>query len=143
MRNWPHRILLFALCCAPLSADEGKEAKWKLAKNKKGVKVYTRKVEGISFKEYKGVTTIKTSLARLVALAADIEAGPDWIDTCSKGELLKQVNPRESYTYSLNGAPWPVRDRDAVVHNVISQDAKTLAVTIKMTGTIHRNLLMI
>ena len=109
-------ILTLACVGFGLSAQEAgpkaaaqTEHKWVLAKNKKGVKVYTRKVDGVSFKEFKAITAIKTSLTSLVALVGDIEAGPKWIDTCTKGKLLKRESPSKTYTYSYNSAPWPVQ----------------------------------
>ncbi len=127
-------IILLALGCSGSFAAEKKEPKWVLAKDKQGVKVYTRKVKGIDLKEFRGVMTIKTSLTSLVALVSDAEAAPHWLANCSKSEVLKQVNPRESYVYSLSKAPWPVMDRDSIIHTLISQDPTTLVVTIKQTG---------
>jgi len=134
MRTCAITIILLALGCSGSFASEKKEAEWVLAKDKKGVKVYTRKVEGIDFKEFKGVITIKTSLSSLVALVSDAEASPDWLANCSKSEILKQITPQETYTYSLSKAPWPVMDRDTILHNQIFQDKTTLVVTIKQTG---------
>ena len=134
MRILTISVLLLTACCSGSFAADEKETEWVLAKNKKGVKVYTRKVEGIDFKEFKGIITIKTSLASLVALARDVEASPEWVENCSKSKLLKRINSTETYTYSLSKAPWPVKDRDAIVHNVVSQEKRTLVVTIKQTG---------
>ena len=134
MRILAISVLLLGACCSESFAADEKEAEWVLAKNKQGVKVYTRKVEGIDFKEFKGIITIKTSLTSLVALVRDVEASPDWVENCSKSEVLKRINTNETYTYSLSKAPWPVKDRDVIVHNVISLDKDTLVVTIKQAG---------
>ena len=134
MKTCAITIILLALGCSGSFASETKKAKWVLAKDKKGVQVYTRKVEGIDFKEFKGVITIKTSLSSLVALVSDAEASPDWLANCSKSAILKQITPQETYTYSLSKAPWPVMDRDTILHNQIFQDKTTLVVTIRQTG---------
>ncbi len=126
--------LVLAVCCSGLFAAGENEAEWILAKDKKNIKVYTRKVEGTNFKEFKGVVTIKASLTSLVALLSDAAAAPDWVANCSETTVLEQISAKESYTYSLSKAPWPVADRDSIVHNVISQDKDTLVVTIKQTG---------
>lgn len=110
------------------------ENQWKPAKDKDGIQVYTRPVKGFDFREYRGVTLIKTSVSSLVALVDDITVCSSWIPTCKEGRLLKRLNARETYTYTMNHAPWPVKDRDAIVHNRVSQDPKTKAVTIAMTG---------
>ena len=134
MKTLAFSVLLLAVCCLGSSAAEKKEAEWTLAKDHQGVKVYTRQVEGIDFKEFKGVITIKTSLASLVALVRDVEALPDWMKNCSKSKVLKQINTNETYTYSLSKAPWPVKDRDSIIHSVISQARGTSVVTIKQVS---------
>jgi hypothetical protein len=107
---------------------------WELAKDANNIKIYTRDVEGSKFKEYKGTMEIEASLSALVALVDDIAAHPSWIHTGTEGRLLKRVSQKESFTYSINGAPWPVSDRDAVVRNYIQQDPATLEVTITITA---------
>ena len=77
---------------------------------------------------------IKASLASLIALVDDISTCPQWIDTCVEGRLLKRMSPAETYTHTINNAPWPVKDRDAVVHNRVSQDPENRNVTIHITG---------
>jgi len=107
---------------------------WELAKKQDGVTVYTRSVKGSNFKEYKAVTDIKTSLPSLVAVVEDVAAYPSWIHTCKEGKLLKRINEKETYNYTINEAPWPVRDRDAAVHNKISQNPEDRVVTIEIRG---------
>lgn len=113
---------------------QGKSNAWEKVKEKNGITVYTRKREGSGFKEFKAVMLIRTSLSSLIALVDDIEASPLWIDTCKEGTLLRRVSPKETYTYTVNDAPWPVRDRDAVVHNIIEQDPQSGVVTIRTTA---------
>ena len=115
-------------------AADKKEAKWKLALDQKGVKVHTRKIAGIDFKEFRGSTTVKTSLSSLVALVMDAAAASEWMKNCSKSELLKQTSPHAVYNYSLSKAPWPVKDRDSVIQQVVTQDKESLVVTIKQAA---------
>jgi hypothetical protein len=49
-------------------------------------------------------------------------------------EFVERVSPTEAYTYNYVPAPWPAKDRDAVVHNVITQDPETYIVTITQTA---------
>lgn len=109
---------------------------WELAKEDKDneIKIYTRKVEGSGFSEYKAVMKIRATLSSLVALVDDIPACPRWIHTCSEGRLLKRVSPKESYTYTVNEAPWPVSDRDAIVLNTVRQEIPKGPVKIDILG---------
>ena len=109
---------------------------WEMAKEDSDneIRIYTRKVEGSGFSEYKAVMKIRATLSSLVALVDDISACPRWIHTCSEGWLLKRVRPGESYTYTINEAPWPVSDRDAVVLNSIRQEIPKGPVKIDILG---------
>lgn len=106
---------------------------WELAREGTGIQVYTRKVSGSKFKEYKGIMTVEASLSSLIALVNDVAAYPKWIDTCKEGKTLKRISPTESYAYTVNKA-FPVANRDAIVRNVIQQDPETLVVTIDIEG---------
>ena len=127
-------VLVLFLLWTMLAFSSDNANAWELAKEGNGIKVYTRPVDGSNFKEYKGIMTLDASVSSLVALIDDTPAYPDWIDTCIEGKTIKRISPAESYTYTVNKAPWPVSNRDAVVRNVIRQDRETLVVTIEITG---------
>lgn len=122
-------IPLFSLLAEGTAANE-----FTLEKDKNGVKVYTRKVEGSSLKEFKGVTAIKTSLMSLVALMDDTDSYTKWLHNVTEAKLLKAMNLKERVSYTVIHAPWPVSDRDAVTYSKISQHPKTKAVTIYLEG---------
>jgi hypothetical protein len=113
-------------------ADSPSEFALEIDKN--GVKVYTRKIEGSSLKEFKGVTAIKTSLTSLVALMDDTDALPRWLHNCGAARLVQMINERERITYTTVKAPWPVADRDTVTYSKIVQDAKSKIITIYLKG---------
>ncbi|MBC7922591.1 MAG: START domain-containing protein [Ferruginibacter sp.] len=107
---------------------------WKLVKDKNGVKVYTRKVEGSALKEFKAVTTVAAPLNSLVALLKDFESYPAWVTDCKAARQLKLVSPTSYYYYAELNAPWPVENRDMVVHFQVQQDSATKAVTCTMAA---------
>lgn len=103
-------------------------------KDKNGVKVFTRKIEGSALKEFKGVTTIKTSLMSLVALMDDTDAYPQWLYNVTSAKLVQKINLKERVTHTVIHAPWPVSDRDTVTYSKIVQDKKSKVVTIYLKG---------
>jgi ribosome-associated toxin RatA of RatAB toxin-antitoxin module len=126
----PGIMLFFWLFLIPLETAFA----WELARDKNGIKVYTHSIDGSSFKAYRGVMEVSASLASLIALVDDISACPDWIHTCKEGRLLQRMSSEETYTYTVNQAPWPVQDRDAVVRNTRVRDPDNQSVTITITG---------
>ncbi|MGA1868841.1 MAG: START domain-containing protein [bacterium] len=107
---------------------------WEKTKESNGITIYTRKIEGSHFKEFKAVMRVKTTLSGLIALFEDIESAPHWIETCIERKLLKRISPSETYTYMVNAAPWPIKDRDSIVHNIIEQDPNSGVVNIRATS---------
>lgn len=105
---------------------------WDLAKEKNGVTVHTRNVEGSELKEFRGKTKVKASLNSILALLEDNPSYTTWLKDCKKSEAIKVLNQKEKYIYILNGVPWPLDDRDFIVHSVFSQDKTTGAVTYTM-----------
>ena len=76
------RLLLAstALCLASAAHAED----WRLAKDEEGIKVYLSEVAGSPYKAYRGVTLIKTDIARLRALQEDVVASCAWIHECQE-----------------------------------------------------------
>lgn len=89
---------------------------WTLEKNKEGIQVFTRKVEGYAIKEYKAIITLKTTIADLVQLLKNHTDLKTWFVKCPISKRLKKVSEEEYYVYFLNDAPWPVSDRDNVTN---------------------------
>jgi hypothetical protein len=108
---------------------------WELEKKERGIEVFTRMTPGSDFKEFQGVMYVTGArLSSLVAAFDDTSSYPNWMHNCIEAKLLKKINTFQRYTYFAIKAAWPASDRDNVVYSELNQDAKTLAVTISMTG---------
>jgi ribosome-associated toxin RatA of RatAB toxin-antitoxin module len=84
---------------------------WKLRKDKKGIMVYTRSVEGSLLDEFKGVTTIHASVDQLVSTLRDVAQYLEWIPDCASVELHDMAE-EEHVHYMEMKAPFPVSNRD-------------------------------
>jgi hypothetical protein len=96
------------------------------------LKVFTREIEGANFSEFKGEMLVKAQLTTIAALLLDFEAAPKWMHECEKFELVERVDERSVVIHFINGAPWPVSDRDAVIMSVMSQDPETLVLKVEL-----------
>ncbi len=98
---------------------------WVLKKQGNGVTVYSRGVESSEIKELRAVTQLKTSMSSIIALLNDKESYPQWVYKCGKANTLKEVSEQEAICYQNVLAPWPLDNRDIVIHVKASQDAIT------------------
>lgn len=131
------RYLMVALCLLLQAGGSSAYASenWNLKKDRDGIQIYTRKVEGSPFKAVRGITRVNARLSSLVALVRDAKACPDWADRCGESWVHEKINDTEEYVYTLNELPWPVADRDVLAHVRWSQSTDNLAVTMLSSAT--------
>jgi hypothetical protein len=127
-------IVLLLSSLFSFSATAGTSA-WELEEEEKDInlKIFTREVEGSNLREFKGEMLIKTKMSTIAALLLDGQSAPKWMHQCVKFEVIDQVDPLTAIVYFINGAPWPVSDRDAVVKSVMSQDPESLVLKVEIS----------
>jgi len=121
-------VLLFAAFISPEF-----EAKWTLKKEKNGVSIYTRPVEGSPLKEFKGIVNIRTSPEAAKALLLDLPTYTKWQHNCIKSSLLQKNSADDIVGISLTDAPWPVQDREAIVRTKVVEENGSII--LNMTAT--------
>ncbi len=122
----------FILVCLLWTHATFAKSTWVLSKHSNGIKVYVRDTPGSVIKSFKGEVTVNATLTALVALIDDTKVYPQFFYQCKSAQNIKQVGNNQSYKYITTGMPWPVKDRDTIVHSVISQNKKTKQVEVKM-----------
>lgn len=125
--------LLFALLLS--ASTYGQTSDWELKRDREGITVYTRSVEGSPYKEVRSVGKItNVTLNSLVALIEDFAACPNWADKCAESYLVERESPTQALIYTHNDMPFPVSDRDVVARVRWQQDPDSLSVTMKSTA---------
>jgi hypothetical protein len=104
---------------------------WKLAKNKNGVKVETRFIEGWSIKQYRATVYIKTTLEEAVDAYRDPVKRKKFMTRSLEVTTLKKNSNNDIITYNLGKAPWPVANRDNITHSVFYYSPRQVRVTMK------------
>jgi len=96
---------------------------WVLKNEKDGVKVYYKATPDIH--EVKLAASLKTSLSGIIQLFSEVEYFPEWGYKVAESKLLKRVSETEIYYYSRLDFPWPMADRDIIMHTKMEQDPIT------------------
>ena len=110
------------------------EADWKLEKDKDGIQVYTRAVEGWNIREIRGATHVPAKLSSVVAVITDIAAQGELNEYVSQATVQNRESDTRYQIYALTKMPWPVSNRDVVNQRSIAQDPSSLVVTITDTA---------
>jgi len=96
---------------------------WKLDKNKGGIKVYLAENPKSKFKSIKVECTLVGTYDKLIAILTDIDHLKDWVYNTKTSYLIKKLSPYDLYYYTETSIPWPMENRDAVVHLKIVRDS--------------------
>ncbi len=113
-----------------VGGDEG----WKLAKDKKGIKVYVRRTRVTPIKAFRGVMNIEADIDELIAFISDPYSYPEYVYLCLSAEVLKYKTENDYYFRSVCNPPWPVTVRDTVTHTVWRKDPETGATIMDCIG---------
>lgn len=114
-------FLLFFSCLIISKAFS--QSNWKLTKNKDGIQVYQRDAKNSNFKNIKVECTLEGNFEKLIAIINNVSHYKDWVYNNKSTSLLKRVNGYEFYYYTETFLPWPLDNRDAVMHTKISKDS--------------------
>ncbi|MFI3275231.1 START domain-containing protein [Vibrio sp.] len=128
------KILTFIMIATSFSVSASNANEWKLVRDKKGIEVYNRKIEGNDFKEFRAEADIQANLTSIIALFTDTSVGTQWVENIDKMEEIEHFSEAHTVTKTYTKAPWPVSDREAIVENFIEQDPDTLTVMITQHG---------
>lgn len=125
-------IVLFILPTNSNYSQTNSTEGWKLAKDKKGIQIYTRQMADSKLKEFKANTSIKTSVDKVIATLQDVDNYHKWMVYVKTSILLKKISEDECYVYSEAKLPWPFSNRDISNHiNVywsVEKDTATLTI---------------
>jgi hypothetical protein len=119
---------------APEPEKGRKDPEWELERQENGVSIYVRKVDDSPVLQVHGVKTIKTSLSALVALIKDSKGRQRWIYKNKRAKRLEERGDFEWIAYKEVEAPWPVSNRDMIVHTEMTQDPVTYIVRVDSVG---------
>lgn len=114
-----------------LSQTTKAQGAWKVAKEKNGVKIETRFIEGWSIKEYRATVYIKTTLEKAVEAYRDPIKRKSFMARSIEVSNLKENSKTDIITYNLGNAPWPVADRDNITHSIFIKSGNQVKVTMK------------
>ncbi len=126
-------IALISLLLCSFTAVFGQQDSWHLAKDKNGIRVYTRHVDGTKIKEYKAVASVDAPPEKLLPLITTAANYKQWMSGLKEAKTIRWEGDSVYYTWSRLAIPWPFHDRDEVTHSVIVKDSLHGIYTIKST----------
>jgi len=127
------RLTFFILLCFWLTTSSAQYT-WKLSKEKNGISVYLSDIPGKSLKAVKVECTLTGTFAKLIAILSNVAHMEDWVFHNKKSKMLKQNTPLDFIYYTETSMPFPLSNRDAIIHIRIKTDSLPKFLTITGTG---------
>jgi hypothetical protein len=104
--------------CGVALADDARA--WQFVSEKDGVKVSTRTEPGSDVATFRGQAKLRGAVLHLLSVLTDDARSPEWQDTLTEGRRLRVLDGlRSQIVYSRTSQPWPIRDRELVMHRTI------------------------
>jgi hypothetical protein len=115
-------ITCLIFCSAFTSTTFG-QYNWKLSKEKDGIRVYQSDVQHSNYKSIKVECTLEGNYDKLITVLNNVSHQKDWVYHNKTSYIIKQVSPYEFWYYMETFLPWPMSNRDAVVHLKMNKDS--------------------
>lgn len=127
------KLWFFVVYCSLVSFAFG-QTNWKLMKDKDGIRVYQRDIKNSNFKGIRVECALPGSFDKLISVISDVNGYKNWVYNNKATSLLRRVNSHEFYYYTEAYLPWPLDNRDAVMHTIITKDSLNRFLKISATA---------
>lgn len=137
------RILAVVLVGAALlqvapAKSEAASGDWEYVNGDDGVKVWRKEVPGSSLMSFKGKTTVKVPIGKIIQVFAYDRFQKEWVDRYAASKDLMKITPYERIFWIRFGLPWPITDRDYVIRTKAVPNPKTRTVDAYLKSVKHR-----
>ncbi|MCM0611141.1 START domain-containing protein [Marinobacter sediminum] len=108
---------------------------WNLSKETGNIQVYTVDQDTSSFKAFKAVALLDVPIENLMAVMINPQSCIEWVHNCIESYAFGKGDFQDRYAYSVNDMPWPVTDRDYVLHIQTRGDETSGEVIMDLNAT--------
>ena len=122
MKSITVKITCFVLCSGFVFSVAG-QYNWQLSKAKDGISVYQSAVKYSSYKSIKVECTLEGDYDKLIAVLNNVSGQKEWVYNNKTAYIIKRIDSHELYYYTETSLPWPMSNRDAVVHLKMDKDS--------------------
>lgn len=127
-------ILLLAFLSLASFRKQQRVDDWVYEREKKGIKVFTKKSKWGRLRDSKAVMVVSSSPEEMAKLLTDFANYPSWVPRCKSAKILARLSENETIVHFGFNSPWPVADRDCVVRIKTEKNPKTGVITITETS---------
>jgi START domain-containing protein len=129
-----YRLLVFAFVLQTLSLSGIAQYDWKLSKDKDGIKVYESAVKNSNLKSIKVECDLADANDKFISVMNDVAHYKNWVYNTKASYIIKRISPSEFYYYEETFLPWPISNRDAVLHLKMDNDSLSRSLKVMISA---------
>ncbi len=134
MKSSGKLLILFLAFVSLASFRKQQVDEWVYEREKKGIKVFTKKSKWGKLRDSKVVMVVSATPEELLKLLTDFDNYPSWVPRCKKARIVAHLSENEFIAHVVFNAPWPVADRDCIVRVKVEKNLQTGVITITETS---------
>ena len=119
------KLGIFILCAFIAYLSFGQGTGWQLISDKEGIKLYSKPKKSDGTIQIRIVSSTTATINAVLNTSRDVSNLKERILNTQSVTILKQISPNEVYFRLCSDFPWPLSDRDAIMHSQISQNPTT------------------
>ena len=112
MRNFG--CLLVLLLGSIASASD-----WEKISEEDGVSTFRKEIPGSPVVAFRGEALIEDGMARVAGVLEAVQREREWMADVGESENIEVKNEYDRWEYNRTTTPWPLQDRDFVIHTLI------------------------
>ncbi|MBU1170543.1 MAG: hypothetical protein KKD44_13350 [Proteobacteria bacterium] len=114
-----------------LSNSQQQDRAWCETEKSEGVTNFTKTIQGSDLNAYKGVCIIDSPIEIIYDILSNVSEHSKWIKYCATSRELDRPSDKQSFQYYDFDVPWPLANRDIVVHCTTEADWGRGKITIQ------------
>lgn len=131
--TWSIRSLFFMFLLFLPEFGYGQED-CEMVEDYQGIKIFECEMEGSNINSVKANFEIEATLSQYAYLVLNLDHYPAWNHEARNVKLVRRISKTELIYYTEVDAPWPLQDRDIILHLKVSQDPVTKVLNIHLTS---------
>ena len=128
--------LIFLLPCCVLASNLDKG--WKKHPSKRGYSVYTREESNSDIVGIRVEGVVNAPIESILSNMRLVEGSEKWTPALRKKVTIKNTSDLEAITYTLNKMPWPLWDRELILHNILKLDKEKKLLYV-LSKSVHKD----
>ena len=111
-------------------ADEG----WEKTLEKDGITVFKKDSENSDIQSLKAYGIIHAPVEKITSILRDVDNALKWVPNLKVRKVVEDVSDTEAILYDVTDMPWPITDRDTVVHHKLTLMENKKGVILNFTS---------